>query len=134
MMHAAHSAHMAKASPPAAALPAAPMIWAHARFDELNDPAPGAFGGSFADVALADDDFDAPVYRSLGDVMGCSMESTGGLDLAVEDESPRYRSFGVPPDMAEDSMTAEDADRAWLESMPPLIRRQNAEKASFVIP
>ncbi len=119
-------------------LPGAPMMWAHP--EEINDgPSPGFFGAdgfsagflgggadfegaSFADIALADDDFDAPVYRSLGGVFGA--DATAGLDLASEDESPRYRSFGGVPEDA--PMSADEADRAWLASMPPLVRRQPA--------
>lgn len=115
-------------------------MWA--RPDEMNE-VPAGFGGGFgggiasfddapfASVALDDDDFDAPVYRSLGSILGA--EAVGALDLAVEDESPRYRSCGGMP-MTEQPLSEQDAEAAWLESMPPLIRRQQARRATFTIP
>ena len=119
----------AQASP----LPSAPMMWG--RPDEANDLPSGfatldgefthSFDHRFAGMALADDEFEAPVYRSLAGFLG---QDAGGIDLASESESPRSLSSEAP-------LSAEEADAAWLASMPPLIRRQNALRPSmFNIP
>ena len=133
-LQAMHAAHMAKTVAGAAQrspLPQAPLLWG--RPEEANEP--GGFGSSFdqhfAGIGLADDDFDAPVYRSLGGLVGA--DATGGLDLAEEEESPRYRSFGLAPaELPPCEVTAELADEAWLETMPPLIRRQPAHGPSII--
>merc|ERR1719378_1887717 len=114
------------------------MTWGHP--EEVNDMPSGfgtsllgggglggGFGEQFGSIALGDDDFDAPVFRSLG---GNFSETAS--DLASEEESPRFRSLGLAPsDVATDAETAEDS---WLQTMPPLIRRQNALTPSFVVP
>ena len=111
-------------------LPGAPMSWPHeadavpvgfAGFEERFLGASFGTEDQFAGVALQDDDFDAPVYRSIGGIMGAD---AAGLDLASEEDSPaRYRSLGAGEPMSE-----EQADRLWLHQMaaPPLIRRQKA--------
>jgi len=140
-LHEQHARHMAKAAATQhSPLPSAPMMWG--RPDEANDVTSAfggggfmgedGFGGGFAGIALADDEFEAPVYRSLGGFLG---SDASDLDFAVEEESPRYRSMpGVSREEAP-PLSAEDADAAWLASMPPLIRRQNALRQSiFDIP
>ena len=148
-MHEEHARHMSKATAAhASPLPSAPMMWG--RPDEANDLPSGfaafdgdfldttrAFDDRFAGIALADDEFEAPVYRSLGGFLG---DDAGGIDLAVESESPRYRSLSsMAPTHSrrrdEAPLSAEEADASWLASMPPLIRRQNALRPSmFNIP
>jgi len=137
-----HAALMAKAMD--ASLPAAPMAWVHEEvavpsgFGGFEVPS-GGFGGfgsevdeHFADIALHDHDFDAPVYRSLGAIMGAD---AAGLELAEEAESPVYRSIGGLPG-GNEPMTLLDAERVWLDTMarPPLICRQKAVAAPFAIP
>merc|ERR1719473_2329460 len=142
-LHLAHTAHMARAQPTVSPIPSAPMMWA--RPDEMNGHFDAERFGSgmagfempFANIALADDDFDAPVYRSLGGVMGAG--AMGTLDLAVEyeDDSPRYRSCGGMPGAEQQQqlpISESDAEAAWLESMPPFIRRQQARRATFTLP
>ena len=133
----AFAAHMAKVSGAAtqpSPLPSAPMLWG--RPDEANDAIAEStgFDQHFAGVALNDDDFDAPVYRSLAGVL--DLDAMGSLDLASENEdSPRYRSLEMvshPSSPHDEPMSAEAAERAWLETNPPLIRRQNALRPSIV--
>merc|ERR1719198_2401953 len=69
-LHSLHAAHVAGQVGHLSPLPVAPMTWGH--FDDVNDMPSGASRASvedhFAGIALGDDDFDAPVYRSLGQV------------------------------------------------------------------
>ena len=142
VMHAAHMAGTSTAVTQHSPLPAPPMMWALP--DEANDVPSGfggfdghevtnvacfgGFDGHYASVALQDDDFDAPVYRSLGNVF-----SEDALDLASDDESPRYRSLPIAP-AASARPRANEADEAWLASMPPLIKRQKAMHSPLDIP
>ena len=137
-IHEAHQAHFAKpnatrasslgvagfgAAPVASApspLPTAPMQWAQP--EEANEEV----FDSFAGIALADDDFDAPVYRSLDGIFssgsGCAAYETG----EEEAEAPVYRGLAFGPEMS--------AEEQWLASMPPLISRQAAHGASLAGP
>merc|ERR1711998_663740 len=77
-------------------------------------PAGHGFEGASADVDLSD--FEEPVYRSLGVAV---------TDLVLSDsetESPVYRSLDRCS-----SKRSRDMDMdTWLESQPPLVRRQRA--------
>merc|ERR1719164_284332 len=93
-----------------APLPAAPVTWALP--DEGNDVPSGA-GGSFsgfderfAGIALHDDAFDAPVYRSLSG--GLFFEATDALNFDAE--PPVYRSLSVAAPVAPPA-SVEEADR-----------------------
>jgi len=140
MMHATHMAQSGSSSQ-LSPLPGAPMSWAL----PLESDVPSGAGGSggiderFGDIALSDDDCDAPVYRSLGGLFAADEDAAAG-DLAFDtDELPVYRSIGLtpaapaPPLHSGEPLTADDAERAWLESMPPLIRRQNAHGPSILV-
>jgi hypothetical protein len=138
-MAAQYAAHMANAGAPAPAntvaqspLPAAPMMWA-ARPEEANDAA-----NEFAGVALDSDDFDAPVYRSLGGLF--SSGSAGSQELTFgtgedfyDEEAPVYRSLPAECTAAAPAPTAEEAQREWLATMPPLVQRQRAHGASLAL-
>lgn len=68
-------------------------------------------------------DFDEPVYRSLSDVSW----QPANDELDFDAEAPVYRSLGGLLGGAE--MQAEDALDAhatWMQSMPPLVQRQKA--------
>lgn len=99
---------------------------------------------SFAGIALDGSDFDAPVYRSLSDFssedapvyrsLSDAVFSSGehSPSWALEEDletTPVYRSMGSAFDDAS-PMNAEAAERQWLETMPPLIKRQHARGAS----
>ena len=140
-LHAAHAEHMARAtrSPAPAsrggALPAPPTMWAEEVDTAGGDRwAPGAEAAmqhtemAFGNIALDGDDFDAPVYRSFGDVV--FTEDSGSWASDEDFEGPVYRSLDMGPAAAPAVMSAEEADRKWLETMPPLIRRQQARGAS----
>jgi len=108
-----------------APLPAAPMPWA----------APDT---EFADLAL---DEDGPVYRNLG----LATLMTGGVETELNfDDEPVYRSiggFGADADIAANDEPAlgrqaaspADTDRSWLETMPPLVKRQRAHGPSILL-
>lgn len=143
-----HSGIHAHASP----LPPPPMTWAM--------PAEGheAPASMLAGMELGDEAFDAPVYRGFGgedfSANGCSPTGAtfeddefsrpvyrGGLQLDTEgesfdftyDERPVYRSLSadLAPEAAQ--MSAEEANRRWLQTNPPMIHRQNARGASLAI-
>merc|ERR1719399_1101975 len=106
---------------PAAAspLPSAPTMWG--RPEEANN-----MEYAFASIDLEGDDFEGPVYRSLGGLFssGNSAEAFAG----EEDEVPVYRSLDLASTFAAAPAPAaaheEDSEREWLASMPPLIHRQ----------
>ena len=132
-----HEQHMAKVAQPQqpSPLPVAPMMWGMPGMA-------GSWAGSsvdeaFAGIAIVDrpvdeDEFDAPVYRSIGGAMLGEAGASSSFG-AEEEESPRYRSLSGAAEEEGYGMSMEDATAAWLESMPPLIRRQNA-LAGLVLP
>lgn len=61
---------------------------------------------------LEDDDFDAPVYRSLS-----------LLNLEDAGVQPGTGAHQASPSWTESN---EEATRRWLETNPPLVHRQNA--------
>ena len=137
-MHAAHTA-AAASGVSSSPLPMAPMAWRQPTMEEVGlRDTPSGFGGvdeRFAGIALDDADFDAPVYRSLAGLFADDA-ATGAVGYAEEDELPIYRSLsgafeGDSP--ARDPLAPEEADRAWLQSMPPLIQRQNAHVLSSIV-
>ena len=68
-------------------------------------------------------DFEEPVYRSLSDVSW----QPANDELDFDSDAPVYRSLGGLLGGAE--MQAEDALDAhatWMQSMPPLVQRQKA--------
>merc|ERR1719333_1483022 len=99
-----------------------------------NDPLADC-AGEFEEMALSDEDFDAPVYRSLGGATmfsGASMfNGAHGDELVDEDfDLPVYRSLGDFADVAAEAeapqcslpqQAAIDNERAWLQTMPPLV-------------
>ena len=108
---AAPSAAPAAPSP----LPVPPMAWAH--------PDEGNVEQSFSGMSLeyADEDFEAPVYRSLGGLFSTTSSFPPAEEL--EDEAPVYRSLDLAASMAEEE-PAEAVEQSWLREMPPLIHRQ----------
>merc|ERR1712224_703772 len=106
----------------------APTTWAE-------PPAAPSFPGmtfeaSFAGISLDGGDFDVPVYRGLSDVFSSDSSSFSEADDYFE-ERPVYRGVDMslfadasPPQAAPPPMSMEEADRLWLETMPPLIHRQ----------
>ena len=96
---------------------------------------PSAFG--FGGLMLSDEDFDAPVYRSLSFASEGS-DAPFGFGVAEDEGSPSavYRSLSGPQraNSARRAapLTEEEADRAWLETMPPLIKRQKAHHVSAI--
>jgi len=111
-------------------------VGAGTSFDALSSnasrgPSFSGFDERFASIALDGDAFDAPVYRSLS--AGLHFEPAGALEFDFN-EPPVYRSLsGLAPaaPLPQDRVSVEEADRAWLETMPPLIRRQNAHGPSL---
>jgi len=154
-LHSMHASHVASrsvgiGSSQLSPLPHAPMSWALPQ--EGNDVPSGAGGSGsiderFGDIALSDDEFEQPryrsssndefelpVYRGLGGFLPADEVAASLLDFA--DERPVYRSIGLAPApqlSSGEPLSAEDAERAWLESMPPLIRRQNARGPSILV-
>ena len=103
-------------SPAAApALPMAPMAWGRA--EELN---------SEQGFALDSADFEEPVYRSLGSMM-LNVEF---VDDDTACNEPVYRSLAL--DGAEDSAREETSEAKWLETMPPLLKRQRGASHLFI--
>jgi len=99
-------------------LPRARMAWG-----EQN----ALLDAEFAGLALDGDDFDVPVYRSLGSFSsgtGISPRFTAD-DLEADFEPPVYRGMGAPAPAPASAAPELDAE-AWLAAMPPLIRRQRA--------
>ena len=133
-MKAAHAAHMQRCTAPAAPLPAAPATWAEDAAPAFPGMASQAFEASFAGISLDGGDFDTPVYRSLSDVFSSGSSFSESDDNYFE-ERPVYRGlFGDDaPHAAPAPMSTEEADRLWLETMPPLIHRQHARGASIAV-
>jgi len=97
--------------------PSAPMTWAH--------PEEANFEHSFAGISLDSDDFEAPVYRSLGGLFS----SGAGEVFAEEDEAPVYRSLDMSVAMSgarPAEAFSEQTLQQWPRCMPPLIKRQKA--------
>ena len=140
-----HGGIHAHASP----LPPPPMTWA---MPEEGHEAPASM---LAGMELRDDEFDAPVYRGFSEdfsATGCSPTGAtfedderpvyrGGLQFDTEgeafdftyDERPVYRSLSadLAPETAQ--MSADEANRLWLQTNPPMIHRQNARGASLAM-
>lgn len=114
-----------EASPSAAApaaLPSPPMVWAHP--EEANN-----IEHSFAGINLDYDDFDAPVYRSLGSALFSSGSGDSVFAAEEPDEMPVYRGLNLAAAFAEAEPAPEaqqDPREQWLATMPPLIQRQKA--------
>ena len=101
-------------------LPHAPMMWAQ---DEVLDATFSgmAIGG---EIALDGDDFDSPIYRSLGSLTAFA---EGGDALDGDDfDEPVYRSMSAAPlDASGDRQDMREGDeQLWLQTMPPLLCRQ----------
>ena len=82
-----------------------------------------ALGAQFAGMALDSADFDTPVYRSTS-LLACA---TGGAAFAEDEDQdgpPVYRCLSMPG--AAEMQDPADAEERWLETMPPLVRRQRA--------
>jgi len=116
-------------------LPNAPATWQE---NSSSDAQP--LEASFAGIALDGDDFDEPVYRSFGGPSFDTFASGSSWALSEEDfdNTPVYRGLGGLDDIAAAQapapapMSAEEAERRWLEAgNPPLIRRQHARGATF---
>jgi len=108
-------------------LPEAPMGWAHSRIDELNED---AFGYGIDSLAIDDAE---PVYRSLGGIMS-SAEFEDDPSY-IFDDAPVMRGFGDAfATLASPAGLEEDSDKKWLQSMPPLIRRQKAGRLGGGMP
>lgn len=126
----------------ATALPTAPTTWAEPpAAPSFPGMASETFEASFAGISLDGGDFDVPVYRGLSDVFSSDSSSFSEADDYFE-ERPVYRGIDMslfadasPPQAAPPpmSMSMEEADRLWLESMPPLIHRQHARGASLAV-
>ena len=133
-LHAARSVDSGSHS----SLPNAPMTWAL--------PEEDVSSGQSSGLVFEDEDFEAPVYRSLGGMM--SMHGAGSTELEVGDddfEEPVYRSLGgflsdttnisedlqlELPSRQQPSVPTE-AERDWLATMPPLVQRQRGHGASI---
>lgn len=105
-----------------AALPEAPMAWGRA--EELNED---AYGYGFGDLSLDESALGEPIYRSIGSMMA-SAEFVDDPSPYVEDDfGPVMRGFGdsLAASMRDESLD-EESESKWLQTMPPLIRRQNA--------
>ena len=96
-------------------LPPPPMAWA--LHEEANEQF-GAFG--LEGLALDVDEFDPPVYRSLG-----GFTESDWVDAHSVDDEPVYRSLSLS-DSESFKEPESEAAGAWLESMPPLLCRQRA--------
>jgi hypothetical protein len=118
-------------------LPTAPLLW---ELLEPHDDVPLA-SGEFAEMALNDEDFDLPVYRSLA---AASMFDAAPVELDDQDfDAPVYRSLTGFADHAAEAETPQfpspqqaatvDDERAWLQTMPPLVSRQRAHGASILL-
>ena len=130
-------------------LPAAPLAWGERPEPETvaDEPLSSAFGHGghfeepsafgFGGLMLSDEDFDAPVYRALSFASEGS-DAPFGFGVAEDEGSPSavYRSLSGPQraNSARRAapLTEEEADRAWLETMPPLIKRQKAHHVSAI--
>lgn len=102
------------------ALPLAPEMWAHTGAAD-EDALQSQFG------SLDFEYEEGPVYRSM------SMMPPSVLDVDADvDEGPVFRSMGgLAPDAAAPAAgpqpsppTTSALERTWLETMPPLVRRQ----------
>lgn len=102
-------------------LPHVPMMWA--QDGGIDVPFSGlALDG---EVALDDDDFDGPVYRSLGSLTSFA-DGGGGEALYGDDfDEPVYRSLSSAPLAFGGEGPARD-EQLWLQTMPPLLCRQRA--------
>ena len=96
-------------------LPQPPMSWSLPAQPAAEQP---PLHEMFAD-ALDMDDFDGPVYRSMGGV------AWQPCDDDLDFDEPVYRSLGgLVDEVAEPPASREDALAAWAQSMPPLVQRQ----------
>ena len=101
-----------------ASLPPPPMVWA------LHEEANEGFGTLGLDgLALDVDDFEPPVYRSLG-----GFAESDWVDVNSVDDEPVYRSLSLSDSESFNETRSMDSEAAgvWLESMPPLLCRQRA--------
>jgi len=86
--------------------------------------------------ALALDPDEEPVYRNL------SMDAFEDAQEVMVDDEPVYRSFSLGdvfasssqpepaspfPSLADPASVSTAAEAQWLQTMPPLLRRQNAQ-------
>ena len=86
--------------------------------------------------ALALDPDEEPVYRNL------SMDAFEDAQEVMVDDEPVYRSFSFGdvfasssqpepppslPSLADPNSVSTAAEAQWLQTMPPLLRRQNAQ-------
>merc|ERR1711988_1709040 len=100
-------------------LPSAPMVWGLP--NETNAP---LSTGAFSDTLLDANDFEEPVFRSLG----------GFPEGAAFEEAPVYRS--APIESGRDDAASQlqpSSDAEWLATMPPLVHRQRAHGASILL-
>jgi|ERR1711971_1010023 len=73
-----------------------------------------------------DDDRACRVYRNInGDAIATGEWATNDDSLEDDFEQPVYRSLSAAP-FATGQVDSEAVDRLWLQTMPPLIRRQRA--------
>ena len=123
--YAAHSQPAAPAAPATgapvdaayddSALPLAPEMWAHTGADDEQ---------LYSQLGEQGFDYDsAPVYRSM-DMLDLAAPSSLVID---DDDGPRYRGLGLEsgagPQVSPPTSAAA-LERSWLETMPPLVRRQ----------
>lgn len=90
-------------------------------FGEENSGFYRSYGGALdyeqQDFGLAEVDFEEPVYRGFSH----TIEAVGGNEHAFE--------TGLDP---ADEVADSSVDADWLSCMPPLIRRQNAERSTLI--
>ena len=95
-----------------------PTVWieeAAGSVDELS----ASFGGAALEFADFDEE---PVYRSLGGALGVF-----GADEAADEGGARAVEAPAAP-----AGRGELVEARWLESMPPMLRRQRAQRSSLV--
>lgn len=101
----------------AAALPEAPMAWGH-NYEISNDP--------YSHAVDVDVDGEVLAYRSFGFIP--SAEFVDDPSYVDDYDLPPTRSGlgSVFASRMSDPMVDADSESRWLQTMPPLIRRQNA--------
>ena len=101
----------------AAALPEAPMAWGH-NYEISNDP--------YSHAVDVDVDGEVLAYRSFGFIP--SAEFVDDPSYVDDFDMPPTRSglASVFASRLSGPMVDADSESRWLQTMPPLIRRQNA--------
>lgn len=117
-LHSAHEQYLTRQAS-AAQLPAVPMAWLQSEEVGVNEE---VFASDFAGIELDDECYfdEQPVYRSLGGLFASGSAPTGGPEIDFDqDEVPVYRGCSF-------RSQEEEEESNWLQTMPPLLARQNA--------